>query len=451
MMFFNLLKIYLPASQARKQSWWYVIFTNITNVLPLLAIIVGANIAWNINNYVASGTSWVNVNDPVQVNYAKLLKLVGTVPSGVNIYRVPTLQYEFWSFLAECIPIALILFMESYSVGRRIAIKRNELHIMNASQELWANGIANLVGSVSTSYPVSGSFSRSSLNYLSGARTPLSKTTTVIGVIIALNTLTSFFYFIPKAALTAVIFVALYALLGLEDIWEAFVNSKKDFFVLITTLTVTFVFDTAIGIALGLGLSFFIFVAEFVMSSHHKPILVENPKTNHGIAVVKIASDLNFLTGPRIKDFISSLITRELPPPDSETSRSERIFQKITSFLDHWLIPAVRTSPFAKDQLPLAVIIDLESSLIVDLSGLNVLKEFGIEARDKFVKVAFINVPEHLYPDFEKFGIDNDVSNKYVNLDSYISKSNLPRRPKSSSLPKNPFVAYEIEVNPLNV
>ena len=37
-------------------------------------------------------------------------------------------------------------------------------------QELFANGVANLLGAVSSGFPVSGSFSRSSLNYVSGAR-----------------------------------------------------------------------------------------------------------------------------------------------------------------------------------------------------------------------------------------------------------------------------------------
>ena len=49
-------------------------------------------------------------------------------------------------------------------MARRIASTNNELHILNASQELFANGVANLLGSVSSAYPVSGSFSRSSLN-----------------------------------------------------------------------------------------------------------------------------------------------------------------------------------------------------------------------------------------------------------------------------------------------
>lgn len=149
---------------------------------------------------------------------------VGFVQPGINIFRRPTMLHPFGPFFADCIPITLVsatpiaivisvivilcisailwllsfilvsicitmialiplaltmrhcillcimslqlkvLFMESYSVARRIASTNNELHILNASQELVANGIANLLGSVSSAYPVSGSFSRSSLN-----------------------------------------------------------------------------------------------------------------------------------------------------------------------------------------------------------------------------------------------------------------------------------------------
>lgn len=50
--------------------------------------------------------------------------------------------------------------MESYAVARRIASINNELYILNASQELFANGVANLLGVVSSGYPVAGEGSR---------------------------------------------------------------------------------------------------------------------------------------------------------------------------------------------------------------------------------------------------------------------------------------------------
>lgn len=196
MLIFSILKSNIKATPERKNLIWYKIFVLFCALLPLFAIIIGAHVAWSI---VTEG----NQND----FYATNLKVVGSVPSGLNIIKIPTFHYPFGQFFIDVIPMTLISFMESYSVSRRIAAKRNELHILNASQEMWANGAANLLGSISTSYPVSGSFSRSSLNYTAGANTPLAKTTTLIVILLALGTLSQSFYWIPRAALSAVVFV----------------------------------------------------------------------------------------------------------------------------------------------------------------------------------------------------------------------------------------------------
>ena len=49
-----------------------------------------------------------------------------------------------------------------------------------------------------------------------------------------------------------------------------------------------------------------------------------------------------------------------------------------------------------------------------------------------------MNVKPHLLPTLLKYGIENDESNKYVNLSEYLSKSSLPVRPRSDTLPLNP-------------
>jgi hypothetical protein len=40
-----------------------------------------------------------------------------------------------------------------------------------------------------------------------------------------------------------------------SDVWKAWKHSKKDFFVMFTTITVVFLFDTAIGLSIGISLS----------------------------------------------------------------------------------------------------------------------------------------------------------------------------------------------------
>jgi MFS superfamily sulfate permease-like transporter len=58
---------------------------------------------------------------------------------------MPQFKFNFGKLLGDVIPITLIGFMESYSVAHRITTQKNELHLLSASQELWANGVANLL------------------------------------------------------------------------------------------------------------------------------------------------------------------------------------------------------------------------------------------------------------------------------------------------------------------
>ena len=76
---------------------------------------------------------------------------------------------------------------------------------INPNQELIAIGVTNTVGTCFSAYPATGSFSRSALKSKSGVRTPLAGIFTGIGVIVALYGLTDAFFWIPTAALSAVI------------------------------------------------------------------------------------------------------------------------------------------------------------------------------------------------------------------------------------------------------
>jgi MFS superfamily sulfate permease-like transporter len=291
--------------------------------------------------------------------YKQNLKTVGTVKSGINILRQPTLKYPFGDLLVDVIPLTLIAFMESYSVARKMAAIRNELHILNASQELWAVGVANLLGSVSSAYPVAGSFSRSSLNLAAGARTPLSKAITLCVVLLTLGLLTDTFYYIPQAALAAVIMASISSLIDLRDFWNAWKYSKKDFFIMLFTAAITFIFDTKWGLLAGIGGSFFLYIGELAFFSGTGPQkFYSNHSENGGIEVVTLESDLVFVNSARIKDFLTSLITLSVDEFNPETAnKSDVIFHKVlpheTIFLDSTEIVNInwiKHNPYVKFQ-----------------------------------------------------------------------------------------------------
>ena len=358
--------------------------------------------------------------------YANKLDIVGEVASGLNILRTPKMRHSFGEFFAAVIPLTLISFMESYSVARRLAVLRNELHILNASQEMMANGLANLLGCVSSAYPVSGSFSRSSLNHASGARTPLSKVTCMLVVVTALMTLAESFEYIPKAVLSAVIFIALYNLVVVSEFWEAWRRSKKDFFIMISTALIVFVFDTSIGLAIGLGLSFVIYLIEVFLSPHNAPKLVYSAEANDGIAVVKIESDLGFIHAAAIKDFITKIYRQEEKPPSESSDRSIALRYKISSTFDRYLINKSKLTHV--DVLPKAIIIDMSMVKIIDLTGTQTLSEIVNEAKIAKIAIVLINIERsNVKEALVKSGIRN-YNNQIgsIAISEYLQQSPLP-------------------------
>lgn len=69
-------------------------------------------------------------------------------------------------------------------------------------------GAANLAAAVSGAIPVSGGFSRSTVNFSAGARTQLAAMVTAVMVALVAHFFTPLFYFLPKAVLASGIVVA---------------------------------------------------------------------------------------------------------------------------------------------------------------------------------------------------------------------------------------------------
>ena len=85
---------------------------------------------------------------------------------------------------------------------------------INPNQELIAIGVTNTIGTLFGAYPATGSFSRSALQSKSGCSTPASGLFSAVVVIVALYGLTPAFFWIPNAALCAVIIHAVASLVA---------------------------------------------------------------------------------------------------------------------------------------------------------------------------------------------------------------------------------------------
>lgn len=199
------------------------------------------------------------------------VSIVREVPEGLPAMMLPDLSMEtIEKLLPLSLTIAVVAFMEAFSVAKAIEAKRRDYKV-NPNQELIALGAANIVGSLFQSYPVTGGFSRSAVNNQAGANTPLASIISAVLVALTLLFLTPLFYHLPHAILAAIIMVAVSGLVDLTYAKTLWKTNKIEFALLLATFLITLQFSMVPGIVSGIILSILILL--FKAANPHMAIL----------------------------------------------------------------------------------------------------------------------------------------------------------------------------------
>ena len=188
--------------------------------------------------------------------------VVGEVPSGMPGLKVPPIDFKI---VMTLLPIAAIIsllgFMEAISIAKAMAAKTGQR--LDPNQELIGQGIANMVGALGQSFPVSGSFSRSAVNMQAGAVTGLSSVFTSLTAAVVLMFFTPLLYHLPQSVLAAVIMMAVIGLINISGFVHAWKAQKYDgIFSVVTFLCTLYTaphLDKGIMIGVFLSLGMFLY------------------------------------------------------------------------------------------------------------------------------------------------------------------------------------------------
>ena len=165
-------------------------------------------------------------------------QVIGEVPRGLPDLQLPVVDFEMVpQLLVGAAVLTLIGLMEAMSVAKTIATKSKQ-HI-DVNQELIGQGLSNLVGSLFQSYAVSGSFSRSAINYDTGAVTGFSSVVCSLAVMLTLLFLTPLLYYLPQATLAVIIILAVASLFRVAPLISCWRVSHVDGITAVVTFAVT--------------------------------------------------------------------------------------------------------------------------------------------------------------------------------------------------------------------
>jgi SulP family sulfate permease len=294
------------ATPERLKSTYFRIMDTISKLSNFLCIIVGSIIAYAIS-----------------VN-GLYIDIVESVPSGLRAPSFTSIGFEkAVALVPGALAISFVAFAGNWAVAKKYASERD--YEVDATQELIAEGMCVTIGSVFNCFAGSGGLARSAVNAESGAQTQLSGVISASLMLLAVQFLTSLFYYIPMAVLGAIIQVSVLSMLDFDAMVKAYHTHRKDCIVMVSTFLLTFFVGVSQGLIAGIVLSIAMIIHATAFPSivhvgklsdseggHYKDVArFKNARQHPGIAIIRMDATLFFANCAHFKDIALRAVAGE--------------------------------------------------------------------------------------------------------------------------------------------
>ncbi|RLJ71322.1 SulP family sulfate permease [Hydrogenivirga caldilitoris] len=319
----------------------------------------------------------------------KGVAIVGEVPQGLPDPTLPPIDFQVMSQMwGGALVVAFFGLIEAVAIAKTLAIRTGDK--WDPNQELIGQGLANIAVAFFKGFPAGGSFSRSSLNYALGAKSPLASIVTGALVGVTLFLLAPVFYYLPKATLAAVVLSAVINLIRPQDIIRLYKINKVDGVVGGLTFISVFFMDLWVAITLGVILS----LGTFVYRTMYPRIVI-------------LSRD------PESKTFVN-VEKRELPecPQILYIRPNMSIYFGNAQYVYEYIVEKVRER-LLKGPLKF-VLIDMEAVNYTDATGSEALIRLIKAIRALGAEAAFANIGCDVYPLLENAGFGEVVKHELV-------------------------------------
>ncbi|MFC5510133.1 SulP family inorganic anion transporter [Massilia jejuensis] len=205
------------------------------------------------------------------------VRTTGTVPAGLPVFHLAASFGHWQPLLQPALLIGFMIFLISMSGAQTLALKRAEK--LHSNYELIGLGAANVGSALSGGFPVTGSISRSAVNFAAGANTQLASLITAALLALALVAPTGWLALLPLPALAATIIVAVLGMLDTTTLRTAWRYDRVDAAALLATAAGVLALGVEAGVVVGVALSMGALI--WRASRPHIAVLGRIPGTEH--------------------------------------------------------------------------------------------------------------------------------------------------------------------------
>uniref|UniRef100_A0A669EES0 Solute carrier family 26 member 6, like 1 n=1 Tax=Oreochromis niloticus TaxID=8128 RepID=A0A669EES0_ORENI len=189
----------------------------------------------------------------LNTNYT--ISVVGEIPSGLSSPSVPDVSL-FGEVIRDAFALAIVGYAITISLGKTFALKHG--YKVDSNQELVALGLSNTVGGFFQCFSVCSSMSRSLIQDTTGGKTQMAGVASSLIVLVTILKLGTLFQELPKAVLSAIVFVNLKGMFKqYYDIVTLWRSSKIDLVVWLVTWVSTLLLNLDLGLAASVTFALF--------------------------------------------------------------------------------------------------------------------------------------------------------------------------------------------------
>ncbi|MCI4626100.1 MAG: SulP family inorganic anion transporter [Candidatus Magnetoovum sp. WYHC-5] len=244
------------------------------------------------------------------------VKVIGALPSPIPPLSLPAFSLESVKLLTTpALAIAMMGLMEAVSIARSVALQSGQR--IDGNQEFIGQGLSNIIGAFFSSYASSGSFTRTGVNYRSGAKTQAAAIFASIWLFLILFFISPYAAYLPIASMAAVILVVAYNLVSFHHIAAIFKISSTEAFILVVTFLATLFLELEFAIYVGALLSVGIYLNK-TSNPNVLPRIPEGPSRHFVTAnsanqlcpqfgIVRVDGDLYFAAMTYVEEQIAML------------------------------------------------------------------------------------------------------------------------------------------------
>jgi len=271
----------------------------------------------------------------------------GEIPSMIPVPSLPF--FDFATIRQLIMPATTIALLGAIEALLSAVVADGMIGSRHKSNmELIAQGAANIITPLFGGLPVTGAIARTATNVKNGGRTPVAGMIHAVTLLLIMLLFGKWAKLIPMPALAAILIIVAWNMSEIKVFRELLKSPRSDVVVLLTTFSLTVVFDLTLAIEIGMLLSVVLFMQRMAQLS------------NVGV-ITKDLKDSDEEEDP------NTIVTRKVPDGVEVFEFNGPFFFGAAS--------KFREAMHIVEKAPKIRIIRMRNVLSIDATGLNLMKE----------------------------------------------------------------------------